>query len=191
MFLDRSRLSGHGPSTVHDRTAARPDFSSTGVPGDGGDGGDDGADEGVPLSMRIEHTRHIDAPTDVVWAHTIAVESWPDFLSTVEKVQQVGDAPLCAGSAVRVKQPGQRERVWTVVAVEPNRRFVWSTRAMGMTMTATHQLGESGTGTHNHLIIELHGRLAPVLGRLLTPLLLRSLTAENQGFTSACEGVAT
>ena len=137
--------------------------------------------------MRIEHTEQIDAPVDQVWDLTLDVESWPTFTPTMTSIRRLDDAPLGVGSAVSIKQPGQRERVWTVTELEPNRRFAWSTRAMGVTMTGAHQLAESGGGTANTLTVDLEGRLAPVVGALLRGPVRKALVAENQGFKTAAE----
>lgn len=137
--------------------------------------------------MRIEHSEEIKAPVATVWDLTMDVEAWPSITPTMTRIERVDGAPLQIGSDVRIKQPGQRERVWTVQALEPQRRFAWSTRAMGMTMTGSHQLDESAGGTRNTLAIDLDGPLAPVLGPLMKRPLRRALTAENEGFKNAAE----
>lgn len=141
--------------------------------------------------MRIEHSETIDAPTEAVWDLTMDVESWPAMTPTMTSVERLDDAALRVGSEVKIKQPGQRERVWTVRQLEPGRCFAWSTRAMGMTMTGSHRLAGSDRGTTNTLAIELTGRLAPVLGRLLRRPLRQALEAENGGFKSAAEQAHT
>ena len=137
--------------------------------------------------MRIEHVEDIEAPLDEVWDLTMRVESWPSLTPTMTRVQRLDAAPLRVGADVKIKQPGQPERVWTVRELEPKRRFAWSTRAMGMTMTGVHQLDHSTSGTRNTLAIDLDGRLAPVLGRLLKRPLRRALATENDGFKTAAE----
>ena len=122
-----------------------------------------------------------------VWDLTMDVESWPAITPTVTHIERLDDAPLRVGSDVKIKQPGQRERIWTVNTLDPKQRFAWSTKAMGMTMTGSHQLDESDNGTSNTLSIDLHGPLAPVLGPLLRRPLRRALEAENEGFRSAAE----
>ena len=137
--------------------------------------------------MRIEHTEEIKASIDEVWGLTMDVESLPTITPTMTHIERLDDAPLQIGSEVKIKQPGQRERVWTVRALDPQREFAWSTRAMGMAMTGSHQLEASGTGTRNTLAIELDGPMAPVLGPLLRRPLRKALKAENEGFRTAAE----
>ncbi len=138
--------------------------------------------------MRIEHTEEIKAPVGEVWALTVDVESWPSITPTMTHIERVDDAPLQVGSDVRIKQPGQRERVWTVRTLVPERQFAWSTKAMGMTMTGSHQLEASAAGTRNTLVIDLEGPMAPVLGRLMRRPVRRALESENEGFRAAAEG---
>lgn len=137
--------------------------------------------------MRIEHTEHIDAPVSVVWDLTLDVESWPELTPTMTSIERLDDGALGVGSEVRIKQPGQRARIWTVTDLEHQDRFAWSTSAMGMSMRATHQLAPSAEGTSNRLIVELEGRLAPLAGTLLKLPIRRALATENQGFKTAAE----
>ena len=137
--------------------------------------------------MRIEHTEDIKAPVERVWDLTMDVESWPSITPTMSRIERLDQAPLRIGSDVRIKQPGQRQRVWTVSALDPQRRFAWSTRAMGMTMTGSHLLDPSHDGTRNTLTIDLDGPLAPLLGPLLRRPIRRALASENEGFKAAAE----
>jgi hypothetical protein len=86
-----------------------------------------------------------------------------------------------------VKQPAQRAAVWTVTRVEPGRAFAWQTRALGMTMTGTHEIAPSGAGCVNRLVLELSGPSAKVLGTLLGPVLRSSLRRENAAFKAEAE----
>ncbi|MGI9621446.1 MAG: SRPBCC family protein [Acidimicrobiales bacterium] len=137
--------------------------------------------------MRITHTEDIAAPAAVVWEQTVAVESLPSLTPTITEVERLDKGPLEVGSRVRIKQPGQRARVWTITAFEPERLFSWSTAAMGMTMTGIHELSHAEGITSNSLTIELSGRLAPILGPLLVGPLHKALAAENDGFKSVAE----
>jgi uncharacterized membrane protein len=137
--------------------------------------------------MRIEDDLELAAPTESVWALTIDIERWPQLMSTVTSVERLDPGPLRAGSTARLKQPGQRATVWTVSEVDPGRRFAWWARTQGMRVVATHTLTPTGTGTRNHLAIDLDGPAAPVLGRVLRRRIARVLAAENAAFKAAAE----
>lgn len=141
--------------------------------------------------MRIEHVLPIAARVERVWALTIDVESWPRFTSTMTSIERLDDGPLRPGSTVRIKQPAQRERIWTVAEIEPNRRFTWTTRAMGVSMTAGHQLTDSDGVTTNTVSVTLGGSLSRIVGIVLARPMRRSLAAENEGFRAAAESETT
>ncbi len=137
--------------------------------------------------MEVTNTITIEAPVDRVWALTVDVETWPSHTPTMTAVKKVDSAALSVGSKARVKQPGQRERVWTVTALEPGSVFAWATRTMGMTMTGTHLLAGSATGTTQTLRVDLAGPLSRLVGGLLRRSISKAITAENQGFKAAAE----
>jgi uncharacterized membrane protein len=139
------------------------------------------------VAMRIEHEVFIEAPVDTVWRLTTDLEAWPDMSKTMTSVRRVDDGPLAVGSSARVKQPGQRETVWTVTVVEPPTRFVWTARALGVEMVASHDLAAEGAGCRNRLSIDLAGRGGRVLGALVGRQIRRSLATENEGFKRHAE----
>lgn len=137
--------------------------------------------------MRIEHRIEIVAPVTRVWELTLDVESWPEHTPTMTSVERLDTGPLAVGSRVRIKQPGQRARVWTVTELEPEQRFTWSTRAMGTTMTGSHLVAATDVGTTNTLVVEIEGGLAPLVGVLVRRPVARAIATENQGFKAAAE----
>ena len=138
--------------------------------------------------MKIEHTESIDAPIGRVWAHTLDVESWPKVSpATMTRVRRLQDGPLHPGNTVRIKQPGQRSKTWTVSQVEAPSRFAWSARAFGTRVTAHHVLESNANGTDNTLIIVVEGILAPLVGRMIRRPISKALALENQGFKQAAE----
>lgn len=140
--------------------------------------------------MRIENTIQIDAPLARVWALTMDLKRWPAITPTITAIERLDEAPLTVGSKVRIKQPGQRAKVWTVTAIEPERLFAWSARVMGTTMTATHHLAAAAGGTTNRLTIDIEGRLAGLVGVLLRGPIRKALAKENAGFKAAAEDAA-
>jgi uncharacterized protein YndB with AHSA1/START domain len=138
--------------------------------------------------MKIENEIEIAAPVARVWALTVDVEAWPSFTPTMTKVERLDEGELAVGSRARIDQPGQAPRVWTVTELEPQRRFAWATRALGMSMVATHDLVPTDHGTRNIVAVHLHGILGKVLGVLLRRPLRKAITRENLGFKEAAEG---
>jgi len=137
--------------------------------------------------MKIDDRIEIAAPVSRVWDLTVDVEAWPMFTPTMTKVERLDSGPFGVGSQARVKQPRQRATVWTVTAFEPQKLFVWSARSMGMTMTGSHALAASDTGTSNTLAVDIEGELSKILGGLLRRPIAKSIGLENQGFKKAAE----
>lgn len=139
---------------------------------------------------RIEHEIEIEAPVGVVWALTEAIEGWPDFTPTMTRIERLDDGPLAAGSRARVKQPWQREAVWTVTTIDPPTRFAWKRRMGPMTIVATHALVETGRGCTQTLTVEMTGFGSAVFGVLSGAQIYGSLGAENKSFRRRAEEIA-
>ena len=138
--------------------------------------------------MRWEHTIEIDTPAETVWAVTLDVEALPMISpTTMTRVERLDPGPLLPGSRVRIKQPGQSARVWTVTETEAPTRFVWGTRVGLARMVATHLVEPTASGCRNTLRLELTGRGAGMLGRFVGRTLERVLATENAGFKRVAE----
>ena len=142
--------------------------------------------------MRIEHSLDIPVLPEVLWQLTTDVERWPEITpTTIRHVERLDDGPMRPGSRARISQPGQRPTVWTVEVAEPPREFRWSARVFGVRTTAIHVVEPTTEGCRNHLALELSGRGAGVMGRLLGRRLHQVLVTENECFRrAAAEAVA-
>jgi hypothetical protein len=102
-------------------------------------------------------------------------------------VELLDPAPLAVGSRARIKQPLQRAKVWTVDVLEPETSFYWSTTWLGVTMSASHDLEATTTGTTNTLSVDFEGRGARLMGLLLGRPVQRAIAKENHGLKSTVE----
>jgi uncharacterized membrane protein len=136
--------------------------------------------------MRIEHHIVIDAPVSDVFALNIDVERWPSLTPTVTSVELL-DGPLAVGARALIKQPGQRPTVWTVTELEPDHRFAWRARVIGVSMVATHVVEPTDGGCRNTLSLELHGAGGRLFGAVLGRNLRSVLATENEGFRRAAQ----
>ncbi|MEE8106238.1 MAG: SRPBCC family protein [Planctomycetota bacterium] len=137
--------------------------------------------------MRVENRIEIAAPIARVWELTLDAEAWPAFTPTITSIEWLSEPPVKVGSTARIKQAAQPDRVWTVTALETESCFAWATRAMGVTMTGSHHLAASETGTTNTLTVDIEGLLAPLIGLLLRRPIRNAIAAENAGFKAAAE----
>ena len=133
----------------------------------------------------------IDAPPEKVFAVLCDVERWPEWTSTMTRVERLESGPFALGSSARVRQPRLRPAVWQVTEFENQRNFTWSTRSPGLRMTAGHSISSQGQGSRVALSFELSGFVAPLASWLYGGLIERYITTEAQGLKKRCESVAT
>ncbi len=137
--------------------------------------------------MRVEHAIVINAPVEEVWALTVDIERWPALTPTVTSVARLDDGPLIVGSQARLKQPGQRPKVWTVIEMDEPTSFVWGTTMMWLRLKGCHTLTDVAGETHNALAVEITGFGSGLVGRLGHRALARTLATENDAFKQAAE----
>ena len=137
--------------------------------------------------MRFENTIEIEAPVQRVWALNTDVESWPAITPTVTKVERLDRGPFRTSSTARVKQPGQRTKVWTVTSLDPEHSFTWEARVLGTQMTASHTVTPNGSGASNTLVLEVTGPGSGLVGRLVGRQISKVLATENANFKRVAE----
>jgi hypothetical protein len=135
----------------------------------------------------ITSDEQIEAPIETVWDLTVDIEGLPATTPTITLAERLDDGPLRVGSTARLRQPHLRPAVWTVTRLEAPGLFEWSTRLGWLTMTGRHTLRAVGTGTSNHLEVELAGFGAGVAARLLGGSIRKAIATENRGVKAAAE----
>lgn len=141
--------------------------------------------------MRLHDTIHIAAPVADVWSLTVDVERWPEITpTTITAVRRLDDGPLRVGSTARLRQPLQRPRVWTVVELVEEERFVWEAKLATVRMRGEHVLAPTAEGCTNTLALELTGPGSGLLGRMLRRRFAEVLATENAGFARVARGKA-
>lgn len=140
--------------------------------------------------MRFADELLIAAPIEIMWELTTDVENLPDITPTMRSVTKLEPGPVDVGSRVRVHQPAQLPAVWTVTRLDPPSRFSWERSIMGATMTGSHHLEYIDGRTRNTLAIDINGRGATLIGRLVGRSVTRALRAENLGFRKKAESLA-
>jgi uncharacterized membrane protein len=138
--------------------------------------------------MRIEDVQVIEAPVEKVWDLTVDVEGLPAVTPTMTSVERLDDGPIGLGSRARIKQPAQRPAVWTVTRFEPGSTFEWETSVLGMRMVGGHHLEAVDGGTRNTLSVEVSGRGAGLLGRVIGSRMAAAIATENEGLRRVAEG---
>ena len=135
-----------------------------------------------------EATTEINASAERVWAVLSAVESWPQWMPTVNSVEPLRETPLQVGRRYRVTQPKLRPTVWAVSVVEPDHRFEWRAKSPGMELVADHLIESTGQGsTRVRLRFEFKGLVGALLGVVFCALTRNYLSQEAQALKDRAE----
>jgi uncharacterized membrane protein len=136
-----------------------------------------------PVSVSL----HIHAPPEKVFAVLRDIERWPEWTSTMTSVQRVQSGAFAVGSTAHVRQPRLRPALWRVTELEDQRNFTWTTRSLGLRMTAGHLIEPQGAGSRVTLSFELSGFMAPAVWWFYGGLIERYITTESQGLKKRSE----
>ena len=123
-----------------------------------------------------------------VWEIMLDVERWPEWTTSVIRVQRLEIGPLTLGSRTRIHQPKLRPTVWCVTSLDEQRRtFAWTARNIGIKVVARHQVEPTKTGSRATLSIHYSGVLGLLFARLYRDLNWDYLAREGNGLRKRCE----
>ncbi len=134
---------------------------------------------------RHARSLNIAASPQAVWAVLVDVEHWPTWASQFERLERLEAGPLALGSTVRCKTTDRQEPSdWVVTGYEDGRSFTWEASLVpGLHVTGGHVVTAVGDSANVELWLEASG----LLGRLLDPMLQRTIFSRNT--KSAAEGL--
>ncbi len=123
-----------------------------------------------------------------VWNVLLDVERWPEWTTSVSKVQRMEIGPLTLGSRTRIWQPKLMPAVWQVTSLDEHRRiFAWTTHTFGIKIVARHQVDAVGARSRVTLSLTYTGVVGAVLARAYRDLNWEYLTREANGLRGFCE----
>jgi hypothetical protein len=126
-----------------------------------------------------------------IWPILLDVERWPEWTTSVTRVQRMDIGPLGLGSRTRIWQPGLMPSVWCVTSLdERSYSFTWATHAYGFKVIARHQIVPVKTHSRVILTLAYTGLLGAILGRVYRKLTLDYLVREGTGLRNCCEAPA-
>ncbi|MBS1802779.1 MAG: SRPBCC family protein [Acidobacteria bacterium] len=129
-------------------------------------------------------------PSARVWAVLLDVERWPEWTSSVTRIQRMEVGPISMGSRARIWQPRLRPAVWRVTSFDDRRRiFAWTTRAFGVSIIGRHQVEALKNYTRVCLSIEYSGVLSAVVTRFYGDLSRDYIAREGDGLKKFCENL--
>lgn len=123
-----------------------------------------------------------------VWAVLLDVERWPEWTTSVTRVQRMELGPLTLGSRTRIWQPRLMPAVWCITSLDEGRRvFGWTTRTLGVKIVGRHQVDASKN--HSRVALSLHytGPLSVVVARVYHGLISDYIRREGDGLKEFCE----
>ena len=126
-----------------------------------------------------------------VWSVLLDVERWPEWTTSVTRIQRLEVGAVSMGSRVRIWQPRLRPAVWCVTSLDDRRRiFAWTTRAFGVKIIGRHQVEALKNGfTRLCLSIEYSGALSAVVTRFYGDLSRDYIAREANGLKKFCENL--
>lgn len=140
------------------------------------------------MNRTFDTSRHIDAPTDRVWAVLVDVARWPEWTPTVDSVERLDDGPFGVGSRARLRQPRLGQAVWEVTEVVDGRSFTWEAKGPGLKTIARHDMVPDGAGSKVTLSIEQTGPMGAVAARVWRKLTQRYIELEAASLDARVTG---
>ena len=123
-----------------------------------------------------------------VWSVLLEVERWPEWTTSVTRVQRMDIGPLTLGSRTRIWQPGLMPAVWKVTSLDEKRRlFVWTTHTFGIKIVARHQLEAVGAHSRVTLSLNYSGLLGAIMARIYRDVNWDFIAREANGLRARCE----
>jgi Polyketide cyclase / dehydrase and lipid transport len=123
-----------------------------------------------------------------VWKVLLDVERWPEWTTSVSKIQRMDIGPLTLGSRTRIWQPKLMPAVWQVTSLDEQRRiFAWTTHTFGIKIVGRHQVEAVGARSRVTLSLTYTGVIGAVLARAYRDLNWDYLAREANGLRGHCE----
>jgi hypothetical protein len=136
----------------------------------------------------FRHVVEIHVSPAHVWEVLLDVEHWPEWTTSVSKVQRMDIGPLTLGSRTRIWQPKLMPAVWQVTSLDERRHvFAWTTHTFGIKIVARHQVDAIGALSRVTLSLTYFGVVGTVLARAYRDLNWDYLTREANGLRGHCE----
>ena len=112
--------------------------------------------------MKFSSTVEIDAPPEKVWALVNELEEWPQWISSIKRIEKLSEGPLGEGSQIRVtaKATITVSLLMTITEFVPGQRAVLQGKRLGTKMTRYYTFEPVNGGTRLTAGGEVSGLLA-------------------------------
>ncbi|HEY2470750.1 MAG TPA: SRPBCC family protein [Terracidiphilus sp.] len=123
-----------------------------------------------------------------IWPVLLDVEHWPEWTTSVTKVQRMDIGPLTLGSRTRIWQPRLMSAVWCVTSLDQRSyNFTWATHTCGVKIIGRHQIVPVKAHSRVVLTLSYTGLLGALLARIYRDLTWNYLALEGNGLRERCE----
>jgi hypothetical protein len=140
----------------------------------------------------FRHVVEIQVSPARVWSVMLDVERWPEWTTSVTRVQRMDLGRLTLGSRTRVWQPRLMPAVWCVTSLDEKRHiFAWTTRTFGIKIVARHQIDAVGAHSRVTLSLDYSGLFGSLMARVYRDLNWDYLAREANGLRTRCEAPVT
>jgi uncharacterized membrane protein len=129
----------------------------------------------------------IAAPVDRIWAVLMDVRHWPDWTSSISRIEPLDDGPMGLGRQIRIIQPKLRPAVWRISEFSEREKFVWVSSSPGVTVTAGHSIRPNRNGSLVTLTLVMTGILSGIVASLAGNRTRKYLSYEIHGLKRRCE----
>ena len=136
----------------------------------------------------FRHVVEITVSPARVWSVLLDVERWPEWTTSVTRVQRMDVGPLTLGSRTRIWQPKLMPAVWQVTSLDEKRRiFAWTAHSFGMKIVARHQVEAVDAHSRVTLSLDYAGPLGAIMARIYRDLNWDYIAREANGLRARCE----
>ncbi len=145
---------------------------------------------------RIVVEKHINAPVDLVFARLTDLESWPETVEGITRIEKLTEGPVRNGTRfteTRVMFGKEHSETMTFGDVLPNRGYTLTASSCGMLYESVHSLAAEGAGTHLRMEmtstpISLGAKIiAPIMGVLLKGTMKKMIAKDLDDIARGCE----
>jgi uncharacterized membrane protein len=138
--------------------------------------------------MMTESSVEIAAPAAAVWAVYADVESWPEWTTSITRIEPLDGPQLAVGKRFAIKQPRLPRLVWTVSELDPGAAWTWQQGAPGGLTLAVHEVvALDPERTLVRQRIDQRGPIGALVGVLMRGLTRRYLALEGEGLKARGE----
>ena len=145
---------------------------------------------------KIVVEKHINAPVDLVFARLTDLESWPETVEGITRIEKLTEGPVCNGTRfteTRGMFGKEHSETMTSGDVLPNRGYTLTANSCGMRYESVHSLAAEGSGTNLRMEmtstpVSLGAKIiAPLMGVMLNGTMKKMIAKDLDDIARGCE----